>query len=96
MTARYKLTRRVTLDYATSSAHLASLDPFSLVANAQAVAVPLPTAISAFILPRHNSANFFDVLERLELWRRLDELGVMSGPAVAEGARMLGVGGVPT
>jgi len=84
----------VTLDYASSAHHLSHLDPFSLAANAQALSVPLPTAISTFIIPHRDSANFFDLLERLDLWRRLDELGVLSGPAVAEGVRMLG--GVPT
>jgi len=74
--------------------HLAHLDPFSLAANAQALSVPLPSAISTFILPHRDSANFFDLLERLDVWRRLDELGVLSSPAVVQGVRMLG--GVPT
>lgn len=87
---------RVTLDYASSAAHLASSDPFSLAASARAIAVPLPSAISAFILPHRDSANFFDLLDRLELWKRIDELGALSAPGLAEGARILGVGGVPT
>ena len=56
--------------------------------------MPLPSAISTFILPHRDSANFFDLLERLDVWRRLDELGVLSSPAVVQGVRMLG--GVPT
>lgn len=87
----------MTLDYASSAHHLSGLDPFALNgANSFALAVPLPTAISAFIVPHRGSANFFDLLEKMDLWRRLDEMGVLSSAegVVVGGVRMLG--GVPT
>lgn len=93
----HELISRVTLDYATSAHHLSGLDPFALsAANSFALSVPLPTAISAFIVPHRGSANFFDLLERMDLWKRLDELGVFSSGSevVVGGVRMLG--GVPT
>ena len=90
---------RVTLDYATSTHHLASLDPFA--PTHYTLSIPLPTAVSAFVIPHRSSANFFDLFERAEIWRRLDGLGVRltrvdGNPhrLGVEGVRM--VGGVPT
>lgn len=46
-----------------------------------ALSIPLPTAVSAFVIPpsHRRSANFFDLLEQLEVWRYLDKLGVGVG-----------------
>lgn len=85
------------MDYATSAHYVSGLDPFALnSANSYALSVPLPTALSAFIVPHRNSANFFDLLERMDLWRRLDDLGVLNvaPAAVVGGVKVLG--GVPT
>ncbi len=90
---------RVTLDYATSTHHLSTLDPFA--PSTFALSIPLPTAVSAFVIPHKSSANFFDLIERAELWRRLEGWGV--GMVRVEnvheriglgGLRMMG--GVPT
>lgn len=99
-----RLTReRVTLDYATSSTYLSHLDPFSINQSSAAagqlgLSIPLPTAISAFVVRHRGSANFFDLLERVEVWRTVQRFGVgvvedmdMGG---AEGMRVLG--GVPS
>lgn len=58
--------------------------------------MPLPNGLSRFLVPRRGSANFFDLLEKMDLWRRLDRLGVFSGPptGVVGGVGILG--GVPT
>ncbi|KAL7423966.1 mitochondrial distribution and morphology [Cryptotrichosporon argae] len=48
---------RVTLDYASSTAYLSALDPLSARAAIDALAVPLPRAVSAFVLP-HRSVDW--------------------------------------
>ena len=81
------------------------MDPFAIQSAGYTthfgLSVPLPSAVSAFVVPRRGSANFFDLLERAEVWSRLDQLGVLRNVveygmmgAVDEGARTLG--GVPT
>ena len=80
------------MDYATSARYIASLDPF--VPTNMVLRVPLPPAMSAFAIPHRTSANFFDLIERAEVWRRLEGLGVVKVGMVAEGVKMLG--GVPT
>jgi len=62
-----KLISRVTLEYAQVN----TSRPFDT--PSYALAIPLPTAISAFVIPSTNrrSANFFDLLEGLEVWRIL-------------------------
>lgn len=64
------------MEYASTSHHRL-LDPASSTGPSLALSIPLPTAISAFIIPQthRRSANFFDLLEQLELWRYLDQLG---------------------
>jgi len=66
-----ELMKRVTLEYA----QMASNHPFdpSQGSTSLSLSVPLPTAISAFIIPgnRRGSVNFFDLLEGLEVWRVL-------------------------
>lgn len=68
---RNELMKRVTLEYA----QMASNHPFdpSQGSTSLSLSVPLPTAISAFIIPgnRRGSVNFFDLLEGLEVWRVL-------------------------
>jgi hypothetical protein len=67
---------RVTIEYA-SMAQFRPF-PFDPTGPSLALSVPLPTAVSAFIIPnRHRgNVNFFDLLENLELWRFLG-LGVV-------------------
>ena len=66
-----ELMKRVTLEYA----QMASNHPFdpSQGSTSLSLSVPLPTAISAFIIPgnRRGSVNFFDLLEGSEVWRVL-------------------------
>jgi hypothetical protein len=71
---RPELMNRVTLEYA----QMASNHPFNPSQGtgsslSLSLSVPLPTAISAFIIPgnRRGSVNFFDLLEGLEVWRVL-------------------------
>lgn len=81
------LISRVTLDYATTTTYN-PFDPFSPPSN-RALATRLPSAISAFVIPpanRRGSANFFDLLEKLELWSHVD----------ARGDGRMGRGWVPT
>ncbi|ORY26336.1 hypothetical protein BCR39DRAFT_560592 [Naematelia encephala] len=90
---------RVTLDYATSASYLAQLDPFALHVSSRAAAnlgltIPLPTAVSAFVVQHRGSANFFDLMESLEVWRYLEKLGIGVGMEGMQGVRMLG--GVPS
>lgn len=49
---------------------MASHRPFD-TGPSLALSIPLPTAISAFVIPAgsRRSANFFDLLEGLEVWR---------------------------
>lgn len=72
--------RSVTLEYTSLTSPFSFLDPTS--APSFALAVPVPTALSAFVIPsdhRRSGANFFDLLEQAELWRYLDKLGVGVG-----------------
>ena len=92
--AHLLIQRRVTLDYAQSTAFLTSLDPFSPIlspAHSFALSVPLPSAVSAFVIPRRGSANLFDLLERAGMWSRLEGWGLDGN---ASGLKL--IGGVPT
>jgi hypothetical protein len=67
--------------------------------NPHALSTRIPGALSAFVIPRE-SANFFDLLERYEVWTRLERVmsaGTQSGfgEEVAE-SRLRMVGGVPS
>lgn len=74
----------VTLDYATSTYYPS--DPFNPShPGGYALSIPLPSAISAFVVPHRGSANFFDVLESLHLWSRLEAVGVVTQVAGGEG-----------
>ncbi|RSH89041.1 hypothetical protein EHS25_002703 [Saitozyma podzolica] len=75
---------RVTLDYATSAYYPSDpLNPSH--PGGYALSIPLPSAISAFVVPHRGSANFFDVLESLHLWSRLEAVGVVTQVAGGEG-----------
>lgn len=63
------------MEYASPTQHRL-LDPSS--APSFALSIPLPSAVSAFVIPQGNrrgSANFFDLLEQLEVWKYLDMAG---------------------
>lgn len=75
------------------------MDPLSIPRSGSgySLSVPLPSAVSSFVVPHRGSANFFDLLERAEIWRVLDQLGLLGdlgAGVVGDGVRMLG--GVPT
>jgi hypothetical protein len=62
-----KLTDRVTLEYAQMT-NYRLFDPAGTGSGPSlALAIPLPSAISAFVIPslnRRGSVNFFDLVER--------------------------------
>lgn len=88
---------RVTLDYTSSlNPHSNTFQTINL--NPHALSTRIPGAISAFVIPRE-SANFFDLLERYEVWKRVE--GVMSrvvnqDDGAGVGSRIRMVGGVPS
>ncbi|ORX35586.1 hypothetical protein BD324DRAFT_652135 [Kockovaella imperatae] len=85
---------RVTLDYAQSTAFLASIDPFSPLLSPTrhlAMAVPNPSSLSIFAVPHRGSANFFDLVERAHVWKFLH---TWDSATLGDEVRMLG--GVPT
>jgi hypothetical protein len=99
---RESLIVRVTLDYAAS---YPALDPFHpSTVDPYAISIPLPSAVSAFVIPHRGSANFFDLVASSGLWGKLEAVGLGPGGSVVWGAvggmgagggmRMLG--GVPT
>lgn len=64
--------------------------------NPHALSTRIPGAISAFVIPRE-SANFFDMMERYEVWKRLERVMIKSG--LGDGgaeSRLRMVGGVPS
>ncbi|EIW66000.1 hypothetical protein TREMEDRAFT_66094 [Tremella mesenterica DSM 1558] len=86
----------VTLDYATSSAYLASLDPFHPSSHIRGLgtglSIPLPSTLSTFVIPHRGSANFFDLLERVGVWTVSSGLGEWAfGTAWEMGAQGEGV-----
>ena len=88
---REMLTFSLTLDY-TTSAHLATLDPFSPQHGlGLSLTIPLPAGLSTFVLPHKGSVNFFDLLERAGVWRQL-----ALGPVGVVDGRLLGGGWVPS
>lgn len=85
---------RVTLEYSTL--HSSNIIPPNLH---RAMSVPTSSGVSAFLVSR-DSANFFDLLERLDgVWAgsRVESwvLGAGAG-ANSDGGRMRLVGGVPS
>jgi hypothetical protein len=88
----------VTVDYSASLApHPNSFQTINL--RPYALSTRIPGAVSAFVLPRE-SANFFDLLERYEVWRRVERVLAAAVGANGEGdtmgSRMRMVGGVPS
>jgi hypothetical protein len=93
------------VDYATSSHYLSHLDPFSLKhSRNMALSIPLPTAVSGFVVKHRSSANFFDLLEKVDIWKYVDKFASETEPGLSKvtlsvggevrGGRLLG--GVPT
>lgn len=73
---------------------MSNLDPFSLHHSARGgasygLSVALPTAVSGFVVPHRGSVNFFDLLERVEVWKVFEALGIGGQPleSVAQGIR---------
>lgn len=78
------------MEYASPSSNYRLLDPSS--APAFALSIPLPSAVSAFIIPsgnRRSSANFFDLLEQLEVWKYLDMAGITQRQGDEDGANWM-------